>query len=213
MRHVPHSSDVPATIVLVFPGGKPRSMRRSHAWHLSVLRAAWLARALRQNLSGAQVAVHLVRYRYRGWNGARADPLIDGRAALHRVRTYAGGADVVLVGHSMGGRVAVHLAGEPMVRAVIGLAPWWPDDDSDSVPGHCRLAVVHGTHDTWTDPCSSQAQVQRLSRRGICATWLPVTGGGHFMLTRANRWHALTTNLVRRLAATTPSNAGVADDL
>jgi len=58
----------------------------------------------------------------------------------------------------MGGRVAAHLSASGDVGAVVALAPWWPRDDADLFPNTCRLLVMHGTADTWTDPHSSYRQ-------------------------------------------------------
>ncbi|MDT7650888.1 MAG: hypothetical protein QOI36_2294, partial [Pseudonocardiales bacterium] len=69
------------------------------------------------------VAGHVLRYRYRGWNGERADPVTDARWALAEVRRRYGPVPVGLVGHSLGGRVAVHVADDASVTGVVLLAP------------------------------------------------------------------------------------------
>jgi pimeloyl-ACP methyl ester carboxylesterase len=146
--------------VLVLPGGRPDSVARSRPWQLANLRVGLLARSLRRRL-GPGVEVHLVRYRVRGWNPGRLDALRDASTAL----------DELLVGHSMGARVAVHLA-------AVG----------------CRLLTMHGTADMWTDPVAAQAQTARAHARGVDARWVPVEGGGHFLLRDYPRWNRVTAD-------------------
>jgi pimeloyl-ACP methyl ester carboxylesterase len=103
---------------------------------------------------------------------------------------------IVLVGHSMGGRVAAHLSADSDIGGVVALAPWWPRGDGDLVPAHCRLLVVHGTADARTDPRSSREQVQRAKGRGVDAEWVAIPGAGHYLLSHWNRWHRLTAQFV-----------------
>ncbi len=92
----------------------------------------------------------------------------------------------------MGGRVAAHLPVSGDVGAVVALAPWWPQDDADLIPSTCRLLVMHGTADTWTDPHSSYRQTLRAGGRGVDAQWIPIEGAGHYLLRQWPRWHQLT---------------------
>jgi pimeloyl-ACP methyl ester carboxylesterase len=82
-------------------------------------------------------------------------PCGDAEIALDSMRERYGAANIVVVGHSMGGRVAAHLSASGDVGAVVARAPWWLRDDADLIPNTCRLLVMHGTADTWTDPHSS----------------------------------------------------------
>jgi pimeloyl-ACP methyl ester carboxylesterase len=179
--------------VLVLPGGRPNSTARSHPWQLANLRVGLLARSLRRRL-GPGVEVRLVRYRVRGWNPGRLDALRDASTALEELRGRHATADIVVVGHSMGGRVAVHLAAGGGVGAVAALAPWWPGGDADLVPVGCRLLTMHGTADTWTDPVAAQAQTVRAQARGVDARWVPVERAGHFLLREHSRWHRVTAD-------------------
>lgn len=183
--------------VLVLPGGKPRSTAPSRPWHLSNLRMAWLARSLRSSLGSQGVAVERVRYRQRGWNEPDRDPVRDAVAAVDSAIDRLGEIPVVLVGHSMGGRAAAHVAAHRDIHAIAALAPWWPESDAELIPAGRRLLVAHGTQDRWTDPESSQAQTEQARARGVDATWLPLIGGGHFLLTRPRWWHRVTADLAR----------------
>ena len=118
----------PRAMILVLHGGKPRSRQpidgRSASWR----RALWLQRDIAKRAHEAGVGVWLLRYRERGWNGG-ADRVDDARWALDQLRATHGNVPVVLLGHSMGARVAVHVADDPSVVGVVGLAPWWSAED------------------------------------------------------------------------------------
>ena len=177
--------------VLVLPGGRPRSDAPSRAWQLANLRIALLSRSLRRRL-GPGVDVHRMQYRVRGWNPGRLDALVDARTALEAMVERVGCGPIIVVGHSMGGRVAAHLAAEGRVAGVVALAPWWPQNDGDLVPVDCRLLTMHGTADTWTDPRDARIQTLRAETRGVDARWVEFPGGGHFLLRDYSRWHRLT---------------------
>ena len=181
--------------VLVLPGGKPTSSAPSQPWRSANVRMAALASALRQRL-GRDVLVRQVRYRLRGWNAERLDAVRDAEQALADLVSAVGPAPVVLVGHSMGGRVAAHLAGHAGVTGVVALAPWWPAADADLIPAGCRLLTVHGTADSWTDPASSRIQTERALRRGVDAQWVGIPDAGHYMLRDISDWNRLTCDFV-----------------
>ncbi|WP_232000593.1 alpha/beta hydrolase family protein [Mycobacterium kyorinense] len=191
--------------VLVLPGGEVRSERAFKPWRLASLRMMFVARALRRRL-GRQVEVRQVRYRVCGWNSPRLDPVQDAKKVLDDVQGRFQPERIALVGHSMGGRVAAHLAAGGGVGAVVALAPWWAGQDGDLIPASTRLLVVHGTADTTTDPADSQAQTKRACRRGLDAQWVALDGVGHHMVRRWRDWHLLTTKFVaEHLAATAKS--------
>jgi pimeloyl-ACP methyl ester carboxylesterase len=177
--------------VLVLPGGKPESTAKSHPLQLTNQRIEWLARSLRHRL-GSGVLVRRVQYRVRGWNSAGLDALRDAATALDSMREHFDAAKIVVVGHSMGGRVAAHLSASGYVGAVVALAPWWPRDDADLIPNTCRLLVMHGTADTWTDPRSSYRQTVHARDRGVDAKWISIEGAGHYLFRQWPRWHGLT---------------------
>jgi pimeloyl-ACP methyl ester carboxylesterase len=192
--------------VLVLPGGKVRSDRASRRWQLANLRMTFVAAALRKRL-GPGVEVRRVRYRLRGWNNPRLDAVHDAEAVLDAALGRFAPAQIAVVGHSMGGRVAAHLAARGDVGAVVALAPWWVGDDCDLVPVSTRLLVVHGTADTWTDPRASRTQVQRARQRGVDAEWVGLDGAGHYMLRHWRHWHRLTTGFVAEHLSTADSES------
>ncbi|WP_240630832.1 dienelactone hydrolase family protein [Mycolicibacterium sp. GF69] len=181
--------------MLVLPGGKQHSSERFRPWQPANQRMFWLAVSLRCRF-GTGVRVRSVKYRVRGWNGAQRDPVRDAERALARMLEDVHPHRLVVVGHSMGGRVAAHLSAGGDVGGVVALAPWWPRNDGELVPNSCRLLVLHGTADKRTDPRSSLAQTRRAKDRGVDARWIGVPDAGHYLLTHWRQWHRLTAQFV-----------------
>ncbi|SPM36324.1 Dienelactone hydrolase, partial [Mycobacterium rhizamassiliense] len=181
--------------VLVLPGGRVRSDERYRWWHPPNLRMMLVAGALRRRL-GRDVEVRRVQYRLRGWNSPRYDAVADATAVLAAAGRRYEPKSIVLVGHSMGGRVATRLAAGGQIGAVVALAPYWPRDDGDLIPPSTRLLVVHGTADTRTDPEASRIQTLRARERGLDAQWVGIDGVGHHMVRRFHEWHRRTTDFV-----------------
>ncbi|MFE4501146.1 alpha/beta hydrolase [Rhodococcus sp. NPDC056743] len=192
-----HRSEDQHLTVMVLPGGKVSSHRRSRIWHLSNLRMRPFSVALQQR--GFDVTP--IRYRTRGWNDAEQSPVADARHVLDRIKAQHPDAKVILLGHSMGGRVAAALSGDAAVVGIVALAPWWPAGTEIGPREGFLLRVVHGTADRWTDPDISKAVVERARRSGLDAEWIGVEGAGHFMLRRASLWHRLAADAVSEIAA------------
>jgi pimeloyl-ACP methyl ester carboxylesterase len=185
----------PRACVLVLPGGRVRSDEASHWWQPANVRMMLVALALRLRL-GRGVEVRRVQYRLRGWNSPRLDAVADAAAVLAAVGRRFEPKSIVLVGHSMGGRVAARLAAGGQLGAVVALAPYWPRGDGDLIPASTRLLVVHGTGDTRTDPNSSRVQTLRAAQRGVDAQWVGIDGVGHFMMRRFGEWQRRTADFV-----------------
>lgn len=148
-----------------------------------------------------------VRYRVKSWKELPMC-VADARAAIAAV-SDRGAGPLAMVGYSMGGAVAITVAGDPAVRRVVALAPWIPDRlDLTGLLGR-RLAVAHGTLDgvpglPGTSPGAARRGVARARALGVDATLDPVRGGLHAIATRrrgrlvplprAGRW----TELVAR---------------
>lgn len=185
----------PRACVLVLPGGRVRSDEASRRWQLANVRMMLIADVLRRRL-GPDVEVRRVQYRRRGWNSPRHDALRDAEQVFDGIRHRFDPENIVVVGHSMGGRVAARLSAGGEVGAVVALAPWWVGGAGDLIPAPTRLLVVHGTADTWTDPRDSRAQTQRARQRGLDAQWVGIKGAGHYMLRRRNEWNDRTAQFV-----------------
>lgn len=135
-----------------------------------------------------------VRYRVRSWRQLEMC-IDDGRAALAAVAA-AGAREVVLVGYSMGGAVAVAIADHPLVRQVVGLAPWLPDRlDMTAMRGR-DIAVFHGSLDRYlpgipgVSPDSSRRGYERLLALGAGGSYTMIPGAIHPIALRAP-WGAL----------------------
>lgn len=178
----------PRAMVLVLHGGKPRSDRVIGPTSASWRRAAWLQRAIVPQAHAAGVGVWLARYRVRGWNGG-ADPVADARWALAELRSAHGDVPVVLLGHSMGARVAVHAADDPSVVGVVGLAPWWSADDPVATLAGRALRAAHGRRDRITSFRETSRYVDRARSVADSVELHDMGGLGHYMLAGSQRWH------------------------
>jgi dienelactone hydrolase len=161
--------------VLLLPGGEEVSARRP-----SPVRATLALRPLGRRFVRAGraegLAVHTVRYRYRGWNGSEAHLAADARWAVDEVVRRYGDVPVCLVGVDMGGRAALRAGGHEAVNSVVALAPWLPEDDV-AAPAEPvkqlvgrRVLIVHGTNDQRTDPELSFRYAARAKKvnREVC---------------------------------------------
>jgi alpha-beta hydrolase superfamily lysophospholipase len=182
--------DAPTAVVLVLHGGQDSS-RRPARWHdLAVLRMVPVARAVARAGHGS-FAVAMLRYAVRGWNGSAASPVPDARRALDEIADAYPGVPVALVGHSMGGRVALALADDPRVVEVIGLAPWVVGDVGLQAHAHQKLLLIHGVGDRMTSAKASRRVVETLQERGLTASFVGLRAADHAMLRRAGTWDHL----------------------
>ena len=178
----------PRAMALVLHGGKPRSLQSVDGRSASWRRAAWLTREIAQPAHDAGIGIWLMRYRRRGWNGG-ADAVADARWALDRVRALHGDVPVVLLGHSMGARVAVHAADDPSVVGVVGLAPWWSAEDPVHTLADRTLRAAHGRRDRITSFKETARYDDRARPVADSAELEDMGALGHYMLTGSRRWH------------------------
>ncbi|WP_210648756.1 alpha/beta hydrolase [Nocardioides sp. SYSU D00065] len=169
-------------------GGTPSSSQAVGGTSAPWQRGRWLARAVAGRMRAAGVGVWLVRYRQRGWNGG-AGATADARWALDRVRLTHGDVPVVLLGHSMGARVAVHTADDRSVRGVVGLAPWWSADDPVDTLNGKVLRAAHGRADRITSYAETARYVERATAVAHSAHLRDMGPLGHYLLTGSARWH------------------------
>lgn len=189
-----HIPTEPRGVVLLLHGGAESGRSVVGWWTLAVLRMVPFALAITRR-SEDQLAVLRLKYRVRGWNGRRQDPVLDARWALDRIRRALPGRPIALVGHSMGGRVALHLGSEPDVVAVAALAPWVESDPRRPRPG-TRVLLVHGSHDRVTDPRRTRILAKRLEESGVDVRHVSVEGGDHPMVRKAAHWHDTVADFV-----------------
>jgi len=178
-------------VALLLPGGRADSLEPTGERQLAGVRMLPFATVLHRRGAGLGLATWTVRYRVRGWNGAQASPLPDVRSALDDVRREHGDVPVVLVGHSMGGRAAMRVAGDGSVVGVVGLAPWLPDGEPVEQLAGRRVLIAHGNRDGVTSARSSRQFAARAADV-TDAVFVTVRHERHAMVLRPRTWHALT---------------------
>ncbi|MGW2836893.1 alpha/beta hydrolase [Streptomyces sp. NPDC001493] len=159
------------------------------------------------------VLVRGVRYGHRGWNGERDDAFHDAVHALDVLQDEAGDLPVILLGHSMGARAALRAGGHPLVRGVVGLAPWCPPGDPVTQLSGRDVVLLHSTRDGVTSPQATQSLVTRARRAGARTCLITMRNSDHAMIRRASAWHRTTTELVTGLLGLTPVPWPVAEVL
>jgi alpha-beta hydrolase superfamily lysophospholipase len=147
--------------VVVAHGGRSVSSEPTTALQPAVLRMVPLARAVRHALRGSGAVVFRPRFQLRGWNGELALPVHDLSEILDDISGRLGPVPIVVVGHSMGARAAMRVAGHPAVTAVAGLAPWLPPGEPVGQLTGRRILLVHGNADRITRPEDTWAYAER----------------------------------------------------
>ncbi|MFI9628730.1 alpha/beta hydrolase family protein [Streptomyces sp. NPDC052042] len=189
-------------VVLLLPDGEPTSHRRpsllSYALQLPLARR--LARAGRAD----GLAVHLVRYRCRGWNTTAAQLAADAEWAADEVVRRYGDIPVCLAGHGMGGRAALRAGGHTAVNSVLAMSPWLPENspgEPDTEPvKHLlgrRVLLVHGTNDARIDPELSFRLAERAKKANRDTCRFEVHSDGHALRQHRAEVAALVTDFIR----------------
>ncbi|MFD5465239.1 alpha/beta hydrolase [Kitasatospora sp. NPDC127059] len=190
----PWEGDGPVSgVALLLPGGFIRSRRGP--LRIAELGLQGLATELNGRGRPHGLAVHLLRYRYSGWNGADADTAVDTRWALDELARRYPGAPVVLIGNSLGGRAAFWCAGHPSVAGVAGIAPWLPTGDRvDQLAGR-RVLIVHGTADRSAANAAQSLEYALRARQVVPElARYEVPGGSHYLVRQSADINALTTD-------------------
>lgn len=144
----------------------------------------WLVTRLAARLP--QLSFVELRYRVKSWQ--QLDGCVaDARAAIDA----AGAGRIVLLGFSMGGAVAVRVAGDPRVEGIVGLAPWLPERlDLASLRGK-RFDVLHGSLDRalpgipGVSPVLSRRGFDRALAAGAAGSYTLIPGAVHGTALRA----------------------------
>jgi predicted esterase len=191
----------PEAVVLLLHGGEPHQLAPVRPFDISVLRMFPFGRSV-LGAGGGRLTVATLRYAVRGWNGDRESPLPDTRWAIDRIAERYGDVPVGLVGHSMGGRVALRVGNYPGVRSVAALAPWLPEGEPiPSMDGRTVL-LAHGTADTRTDPLETFELAGRFAAEGIDVQLVKFAGAHHSMIFPARPWHDLVAAFMARTLLT-----------
>ncbi|MFJ7197354.1 MULTISPECIES: alpha/beta hydrolase family protein [unclassified Streptomyces] len=187
-------------MVLLLPDGEADSHRRpsplSYALQLPLARA--LARAGQED----GLAVHVVRYRCRGWNATDAHLAADAEWAVDEVVRRYGDVPVCLAGHGMGGRAALRAGGHTAVGSVLAMAPWLPGSGAEEPEPVKHLLgrhvlLVHGTNDARTDPELSFRLAERAKKTNRDTCRFEVHSDGHGLRQHRAEVMALAADFVR----------------
>lgn len=192
----PDAPGAVVAVVLLLHGGQDASVRPTRWTSPAVLRMVPIAVAAARAGHGS-FAVARLRYAVRGWNRSKASPVNDGRWALDQLCDAYPGMPVALVGHSMGGRVALSLADDVRVTDVVGLAPWIVGSEGLRAHPAQRTLLVHGLADRTTSAAASRRTVESLQGRRMRASFVGMTGTDHAMLRRAATWDRLVEGYLR----------------
>ncbi|MEI5102002.1 alpha/beta hydrolase [Streptomyces sp. PmtG] len=190
-----------SAVVLLLPGGHATSARKPSPLATAAVRP--LGRRLARAGRDDGLAVHTVRYRTSGWNGAEAQLARDAEWAADEVVRRYGDVPVCLAGVDMGGRAALRTGGHSAVEAVLALAPWLPEDDVAAPPEPVkqlvgrRVLIVHGTNDERTDPELSFRLAERAKKtnRNVCR--FEVHSDGHRLRQHHDEVLALAADFVQ----------------
>jgi alpha-beta hydrolase superfamily lysophospholipase len=191
-----HLAPLPASprgVVLMLHGGAEHGLEPIDHRSLSYRRTRWMLDSIAGRLAREGVGVALLRFTVRGWNAGHADvppPVADARRALDQLRRERPGLPVVLLGHSMGARTAAHVADDPAVVGMVGLAPWLPADDPVRPLTGKHLVAAHGRRDRITHARATAAFVRRASAVAASARFVDMGPLGHYMLAGVRRWNA-----------------------
>jgi alpha/beta superfamily hydrolase len=183
-------------VVLVMHGGSIEGRKPNRPWSHNVARLYPIARDLAAAAPPRPLAVARLRFRWRGWNGDEQSPVADARWALDQVRSRYPGAPIALVGHSMGGRTAIHVADDPDVRLLVGIAPWIEARDPLPSSRALQTVLIHGDRDRICPLWASRDTVEKLRAEGQPAALVRVARADHAMLVRARLASRLVTDVV-----------------
>lgn len=184
--------EVTRGIVLMLHGGAKTGLRPVGARSASLRRTTVMRDVLAPRVLAEGLSLWLLRFGVRGWNegvGPEPSPVPDARWALDRIAEEHPTTPVVLLGHSMGGRTAVHVADHPSVVGVVALAPWLESSDPVRRLAGRHLIAGHGSRDRITSARMTRAYVDQAHGTAGSAEFVDMGRLGHYMLSHADSWN------------------------
>jgi predicted esterase len=200
-------------IVLMLHGGAQTGLRPVGRRSASLRRTTTMRDVLEPRVLGAGMSLWLLRFGVRGWNHGLGDPspVPDARWALDRAAQEHPGVPVVLLGHSMGGRTAVHVADHPSVVGVVGLAPWLEPSDPVSTLAGRHLVAGHGSRDRITSAQMTRAYVDQARTVAASAEFVDMGPLGHYMLASPQKWNRFALRSTMQIFDRARQHAGAVD--
>ena len=183
-------------VVLVLPGGD-ESNHRNGVSGFGILAAVPFVREIRRAVRRSHTAVHVLHYRYAGWNEPDAPAVADAHWAFGQLRDRYGDVPVTVVAMSMGARVALRVGLEPNVHSLALVAPWLPLDEDVSVLSGRDVLIVHGSADKEADPIASYEHAVRARIAGARVARFVLRGAGHSQVPMARYSFALVRTFVK----------------
>lgn len=182
----------PLGIVLMLHGGAKTGSKPVGRRSASLRRTTAMRDVLAPKVLSNGFALWLLQFGVRGWNGGtelEPSPVPDARWALDQIAEDHPDTPVVLLGHSMGARTAVHVADHPSVVGVVGLAPWLEPTDPVRMLTGRHFIAGHGSRDKITSARMTRAFVDQAHGTAASSEFIDMGRVGHYMLARPDEWN------------------------